>query len=305
VTTSPFFASQYVEANFQYKAYLDFLKKEKGEDAYKKALPNEAIWSKMHFSEEEIAYLKKNYYQDKWFEAYPVLGLDYTQISAYLEWKTEKRNEAILLFYKKTTREKIKKEGFRSADYFKKYPKLVQPSYRIPTYAGALACIKKAEQEGDRDDEPRGIPKTALNTWIAQQPDYAFLVMEGLTPVPSRTQKEEVLFLNLLESGIVSIYSTDFTDILDYPAPFQKLFSSYKLYELTQGISKEQADTIFFNHNGQKGYSISIKKAAAINYVTQNGKLIETNSKLIEEEPLATFRTHTTNIHKNKSYRNK
>jgi hypothetical protein len=79
-TIRSFCASKYEETNFQYRSYLEFLLKYKQKEKFLKALPDTNVWIKTDIPPYQKEYMVKNYFRNKKFDDYPVVGLSRDQI---------------------------------------------------------------------------------------------------------------------------------------------------------------------------------------------------------------------------------
>lgn len=96
-TLRPFCIAQYEETNAQYRAYLKYLKRFKMEKEYLAALPDTSVWLKEDLQNGTGQMLFQNYFRDKQFDDYPVVGVNVQQVMAYASWKTDRMNEMIFI----------------------------------------------------------------------------------------------------------------------------------------------------------------------------------------------------------------
>ncbi len=97
------FANKYELTNGEYFIYLEWIKKNKGEEFYLSQLPDTTVWQTKLYSNLNKS---KYYLRHPGYKNYPVVGLSYKQALEYCEWLTERSNETL---YDK----KIKKIIFR------------------------------------------------------------------------------------------------------------------------------------------------------------------------------------------------
>ncbi len=268
VTVSPFYFTKYVESNEQYRFYLDNLKKT-DEIKYTKAIPSVSFWQKLALNETEFAYLQANYWQNPIFDNYPVLGLSYEQISDYLHWKSLKRNEAALAFYK------TQKPYYKSDNTLLSNDNAIFTSFRLPYYLEVVACFKNLEKPKIERNGAK------LEKWLRKKKQYRFLA----EPVfPSKKQKNVPIAIakKLDENGIIEIFSTDFQEILNR--------NSYQLTELLMETSTPQK-------NADNSDYIFIKDPfATTQFNIEKNELASHQKKMLNDIPFFTFRTYQTQI---------
>ncbi len=123
VSVASFFMDETPVTNLAWKEYVDDLRRNGSEEAYKAALPNEKVWEK------ELAYndpYVTNYFQHPGFRYYPVVGVSWEQANAFCVWRTNQVNKML-----------AEKEGYATEDG-EEIPVssgLVIPGYRLPTEA--------------------------------------------------------------------------------------------------------------------------------------------------------------------------
>lgn len=84
----------------------------KKNDEYINALPDTTVWMNETLLPEEKKYLEENYFRNKEFNDYPVVGVSTEQAKKYCGWKTDRLNEMILI------REGILDHDTTSGSYF-------------------------------------------------------------------------------------------------------------------------------------------------------------------------------------------
>ncbi len=85
------------EPNIYYLNYLSYLKRYYSKATYLAALPDTTVWQQEPINDSIKNYLVSNYLRLERFHYFPVVGLDTAQINRYLEWKTDRLNEYILI----------------------------------------------------------------------------------------------------------------------------------------------------------------------------------------------------------------
>jgi hypothetical protein len=81
-------------------------------------LPDTSIWLKSFPTEAIGGLLKDNYFRDAAFDYYPVVGVSWQQAQAYALWRTDRINEAILI-YRKIIRSDFERQ--HGANHFNTY----------------------------------------------------------------------------------------------------------------------------------------------------------------------------------------
>jgi hypothetical protein len=284
-TVTPFRISKYVESNFQYRAYLDFLVKNKKEAIYQNALPNPEIWEQMELSTMEADYFKEHYWQDENFDNYPVLGLNGRQIIEYMQWKSNKINEARLWSLNMIPSEMALCDTFHNSDYYKTHAKHMIPSYYLPSYAKAICAFRKPAVVYRKQKEQ-------FSKWLYEHERYHFLLSDVPKKYKTPHKTDDLLEEKLTNMGIIPVFETDFQSIRENK-------DGYKLYELTyEGDFNEQEPFLI---NGLLKYysNINLETLKAQKYIFENKELKETEQILVGNHPLITFRTfswvHTKN----------
>lgn len=210
-----FYISAYEETNAQYRAYLEFLLHHKKTEEYKNALPDTSVWLKEDLLPEEQKYLTANYFRNKEFNDYPVVGISAHQAKKYCDWKTDRLNEMILI------REGILDYDTTSGSYFTTDEYLAPDTAILP-----LADINPSRKV--RYEDGILLPRFRLPTIFEWE--YAALDMGNkkheyvVTPKPEKqkksdkknrypflfTQKKKISFTTLqkkLESiGLIPVY---------------------------------------------------------------------------------------------------
>ena len=120
-----FYMDQTPITNFQWRAYLKYLKENATEEAYQAALPDETVWKR------DLAYndpFVKYYLRAPGYGDYPVVGVSWVQAQEYCKWRTKIVNEFLAQKY----REKYKKGQDEEVPIESGY---VLPDFRLPSEA--------------------------------------------------------------------------------------------------------------------------------------------------------------------------
>lgn len=200
-TIQDFLLSQYVESNFQYSVFLEDLKNTNYR-AYLRALPDTTFWNQFDLDPKQVAFLKEHYWSGREFASYPILGLDYCQIREYYIWKTQKLNEAYLIFEGYSPAETVKNNFFEEYQSMKKgkSQKKFWDGYRLTTDTEFLRLGNYKEQY-NWDIKPKRNKR--FERWLQKNDDYSHLI--------DRTEEEmiSVELQNLLKKiGIESVKNT-------------------------------------------------------------------------------------------------
>lgn len=92
VSVASFYISDTVTTNLDWREYLHDLQTNNSEEAYKKALPDEAVWKRdLAFNDD----LVKNYLRGPGFSYYPVVGVKWVQANEYCDWRTHAVNRLL------------------------------------------------------------------------------------------------------------------------------------------------------------------------------------------------------------------
>ncbi len=303
-----FYASQYVESNFQYSWYLKCLKAWGQTEALNAAQPNLDIWDIPTLTEEEQAYLKAHYWSSEEFEHYPVVGLNPAQVNAYLEWKTDMLNLAKHLYSTKKLKlgkEEIVINGlqsevpipFNTKEYLSRTSTGNFKPYwatRLPTFQGLMALLPSI---GKRTKE-RVAQDKGLNAWLRKMPEFEFL---WYNPKNVKLKNEE-LRMKLERMGIRPVKASDLKKqakkknanllpllLLEQRFPldyYKKGFMMFKSEE-ELALKKNQPD---FNPDGKYVVVFDLKQSATVAYTLNKGKLVSLSIATAEERPLYGFR---------------
>lgn len=132
VTVASFYMDETEVANIHWVEYLYFLERDSTQEAYKRALPDTAVWSK------ELAFndsYTEDYLRHPGFRYFPVVGISWTQATEYCKWRTKMANKVLA--------EKYKDSGTT----------MLTATYRLPTEAeweyAALGLIGTREEDDE------------------------------------------------------------------------------------------------------------------------------------------------------------
>ncbi|MCE2734348.1 MAG: gliding motility lipoprotein GldJ [Cyclobacteriaceae bacterium] len=124
VSVASFYMDETEIANIHWLEYLHNLAKDSTQEAYQRALPDTTVWrSKLAFNDPYV----DHYLRYPGFRYFPVVGVTWSQASAYAEWRTLAVNRAL-----------AQEAGEEYAETDGRIPLesgIVIPNYRLPTEA--------------------------------------------------------------------------------------------------------------------------------------------------------------------------
>lgn len=135
------FADEFELSNLDYKEFLYWTRKVHGDSAYYKSLPDTTVWrSKPKYSEPFVT----TYFQHPAFDLYPIVGLTYEQAVNYLNWRSDRvyemlliANELIQVNVEQNTETYFSIQKYLSGNYYGYDPDTnmlnIVPIYRLPT----------------------------------------------------------------------------------------------------------------------------------------------------------------------------
>jgi hypothetical protein len=312
IRISDHYAARYVESNLQYRYYLDYLKAWGLEKHWQFAQPDPSIWDMPNLTLNEQAYLKENFWTAKEFQHYPVVGLDYEQVRAYLHWKTCMLNlaayeaaggtEDYVYNWKDSTTVRnaegypklfsIKEYLFRTTDSTRIYEPIAP--IRLPTAQELfteLPLPKKTKKGTAKPDKK-------LLAWLKSQPKFAFLTYE-----PPKTNTRPTDLQQALEAlGIRPVIASDLDklkkrkDFVNLPLLCMEqrlpkhLYTEGFIYACDEEDLKRKQSDPNFNPKNLQVIVFDPKKAGTIAWVSNKGKLVTMSISTIGERPLCGFR---------------
>lgn len=95
VTVTDFYMSRFPESVKEYKLYL-FELDSLGVFDENEHLPRAESLRTIGLKQDEVDFIRNEYYVEEAYGQYPIIGLDYAQIQLYLEWKSEYVRKRIL-----------------------------------------------------------------------------------------------------------------------------------------------------------------------------------------------------------------
>lgn len=147
ITVMDFFLARHEETNFQYRNYIIFLEKYNPTQV-SAALPDSNIWRNI---------LPADYFSNSMYSNFPVVGLSISQIEKYLQWKTDRLNEYLLVSNGLVRRSEVLKTPYSEQNYKNlQAGNLLLPRYRLPSfyewyYARRMAYKMTNETEVSKD----------------------------------------------------------------------------------------------------------------------------------------------------------
>lgn len=221
---NPYYISVIEEPNINWQVYLKWLQSVflSYPEVYKNAQPKDTmtgIW--LQYNDPMI----NQYFEHPSFQYYPITGVTWFQVQSYLEWKTDRLNEAILISNRITNfdyRQQVDESNFNIEAYIEgqydpsyinkknlpnipgsKYEKrgyntsdgIFFPHYRLPTEAEWLAAKNFSSKSEHEIDIIASLKKeNFLDPWI----EFYQLDFDD----KHKLNKEEVVFSNNFTYGI-------------------------------------------------------------------------------------------------------
>ncbi|MEO1258075.1 MAG: hypothetical protein AAFZ15_04735 [Bacteroidota bacterium] len=302
---SSFYAAPYVESNSQYRQYLLFLKSTNQDSLLNLAMPNKHIWDELKLTKEEKSYLKENYWVNDFFDDYPVLGLNYSQINRYLYWKTNLLISAYLVFKNKHEKYKLK-HGY--VDFLKIRKNNPKELFKVINYrelnAGTISKLAVAHEYGFRSIHPNSNEQEPFENWLLTQPEYACIIYKF------KTEKEATADIKkkLAKYDIHPVFYSDVKFLYDRSGnilpelltevtveSLKHQGSKMVIYDNDEDLSKDdlafmkEENYLFFKRNNENMLSAKFKII--------NGQLIKVIKKEVTKNPFFAFRTYMINAY--------
>jgi formylglycine-generating enzyme len=124
VSVASFYMDETEIANIHWLEYLHYLAKDSTQEAYQRALPDTLVWrSKLAFNDPYV----DHYLRYPGFRYFPVVGVSWSQASAYAEWRT--------LAVNRTLAQEAGEEYAETDGRIPLESGIVVPNYRLPTEA--------------------------------------------------------------------------------------------------------------------------------------------------------------------------
>ncbi|GEM_PF-2704943 len=308
------YAAQYVESNYQYQWYLHCLEAWGLDSLFQLAQPDPTVWEIPQLAPEEQAYLKAKYWTSKEFEHYPVVGLDFEQVRAYLGWKTDMLNLAAYEaaggekdFVVNASKAALTATGFPKQFSTKEYRYQTNDSsqifgpfaaIRLPTAQELFAELplpKKTKSGAAKSDK-------SLLAWLKTQPKFGFLIY-----APPKSNGKLTNIEQALEAiGIRPVIASDLDKLnkrrhnANLPLMCWEQHLPKQLYEegFIYACDEEDLATKQRNPNfNPKNLQVVVfdpNKVATVAWVSDKGKLITLSIANIDERPLCGFRAMMT-----------
>jgi gliding motility-associated lipoprotein GldJ len=125
VSVASFFMDESEIANIHWLEYLHYLAKDSSQEAYQEALPDTTVWiGKLAFNDPYV----DHYLRYPGFRYFPVVGVSWTQASAYAIWRTRAVNM-------KLAQDAGEEDYAESDGRIPLESGIVVPAYRLPTEA--------------------------------------------------------------------------------------------------------------------------------------------------------------------------
>jgi hypothetical protein len=316
IVISGHFAAQYVESNYQYQWYLRCLKAWGQDSLLQLAQPDPSVWQNPNLTPAEKAYLKANYWTTEEFQHYPVVGLDYEQVRAYLHWKTNMLN---LAAYEAAGGTKdyvldgsmaapltpdlpkpfsIKEYYYQTTDSTRIFRPIAP--FRLPTAQELFAelPLPKKTKKGNAK------PDKKLQAWLKSQPKFAFLTYE---PPKAKTRPTDLQ--QALEAlGIRPVLTSDLSklkkrkDLVNLPLLcFEQrlplhIYKEGFIYACDEEDLKRKQSDPNFNPKNLQVIVFDPKKTGTVAWVSHKGKLATISISTIGERPLCGFRAMMTRV---------
>lgn len=124
VSVASFFMDESEIANIHWLEYMHYLAKDSSQEAYQEALPDTTVWiGKLAFNDPYV----DHYLRYPGFRFFPVVGISWTQASAYSVWRTRAVNMKLA--------ENADEDYAESDGRIPLESGIVVPAYRLPTEA--------------------------------------------------------------------------------------------------------------------------------------------------------------------------
>jgi gliding motility-associated lipoprotein GldJ len=124
VSVASFFMDESEIANIHWLEYMHYLAKDSSQEAYQEALPDTTVWiGKLAFNDPYV----DHYLRYPGFRFFPVVGISWTQASAYAVWRTRAVNIKLA--------ENADEDYAESDGRIPLESGIVVPAYRLPTEA--------------------------------------------------------------------------------------------------------------------------------------------------------------------------
>ncbi len=299
-THAAFYASQYVESNYQYQCYLKCLAAWGLDSQLVAAQPDPTVWKLPGLTADEQAILANEYCTSKEFEHYPVVGLNFTQIVSYLEWKTDMLNLALL------TQRGLMANAFTSDGIPAKFStdeyrdtmsvppaKRLFASYWLPMLQTLMSTLPIAAK---RTNQKISTDKQFM-AWLETQPAFDFLLYK-----PTKSGKLSQLQQKLEEMGIRPVADADLKSLkkrkdgvnLPLLTMEQRFSEEVKKQGYVLVTSEKQKNKVakWPDINGKKLPAILLDpmKVNTATWSIYKGKLISLSIATAQERPLYGFR---------------
>jgi len=279
ITVSSHYVAEYLESNFQYNKYLEFLIENNLELEYKEALPDKNIWNLVNLDSETSIYLKENYWENELFSDYPILGLNFDQVNKYLKWKTNVINVACLEM------KGIKLDGrLNESNILKeiKKSKIGVVSMRLPTSQESVSMFVQAASKKVkriRTSNPN------FENWLQTHNKYSYLNYQP----NKKLERNNAVKEKLKSFGINSVIKS-------------------KISTLSKSVNNNVFELVMDNPNSLKiGTSWNENRTKddilSINVVYENRSISDIRT-IIGETPLLGFRINCTNVNHNENKMN-
>ncbi|MEZ4935622.1 MAG: hypothetical protein R2788_26245 [Saprospiraceae bacterium] len=284
IVVSSHYASKYVESNYQYRQYLNFLTEIKNDSLLAAAQPNRGIWDLTNLKNKEKVFLKKNYWSDERFNDYPVLGLNFTQVNNYLKWKSEFLNIAYLIFLGKINNtildvknnNKIEQQTKNNIDIPKE--SFYFPSLRLFTFHE----LATSHQNGGTSSHINDIDKI-FSKWLSKNEQFQFLIYE---PKPL-ILKDSPIYRKINKLGILPVVYSNINNL--------RGINNYGQFELVMDwINMEKSKSGERVNSSEQNWENRI----VVSFKYKKGRINKAKKMAMTAYPFFVFRTCMTNINK-------
>ncbi|WP_224999649.1 SUMF1/EgtB/PvdO family nonheme iron enzyme [Cesiribacter sp. SM1] len=189
-------------ANVHWREFLFYVQRDSGEAVYREMLPDTSVWFQRNLAQPQTTSIKltTEYFREKEYQLFPVVGINYEQAQAYARWRSVVVSELM------NQPEQLAKLGIPAG-------KRVEVKYRLPTEEEWVAA---AAGKLSKEKYPFGQKRYLKKGGNSLNPEQAYKQLDEPRPSFSSFRKD-IVKARIPQFQVVAELPYDFYLAPEYP----------------------------------------------------------------------------------------